>query len=135
MSKRSYKTQASSTRVAFGTPNLLQSNATATTAEKGIYSSQLSYLTEPPSLEHISDPKLVVLLKNLSKKDGITKAKALDDILGLIGSAEYESDSSVVEAWVGFDAVVVMLEIIGISDKTVCPSIYRYRSSSTSTRT
>ncbi|PHH71291.1 hypothetical protein CDD82_6599 [Ophiocordyceps australis] len=44
-------------------------------------SSPLSYLTEPPSLNALSDPHLVVSLKNLNKKDSITKTKALDDLL------------------------------------------------------
>ncbi len=39
--------------------------------------SSLSYLSEPPNLTEISDPNVVVSFKNLSKKDGITKAKAL----------------------------------------------------------
>lgn len=103
MSKRPYKVQASSTRVAFGTSNLLQSNHSSSSIGEGTFASQLSYLTEPPNLEQISDPGLVVLLKNLSKREGITKAKALDDILGLKASAKIEVDDHFVEAWVGLD--------------------------------
>lgn len=103
MSRRPYKTQASSARVAFGTTNLLQSLPTIASSGQRSHDSQLSYVTEPPSLDQISDSKLVVLLKNLSKRDGTTKAKALDDILNLINRPEYDLDNSVVEAWVGFN--------------------------------
>ena len=102
MSKRPYKTQASSARVAFGTTNLLQSLPSTPSTGQRSHLSQLSYLTEPPSLDDISDSGLVVLLKNLSKRDGTTKAKALDDLLGFITSPGNDLDNSVVEAWVGF---------------------------------
>ena len=103
MSKRQYKTQASSARVAFGTTNLLQSLPITDSTGQKSHVSQLSYLTEPPNLDFISDSGLVVILKNLSKKDGTTKAKALEDMLGLVNRPEYDLDNSVVEAWVGFN--------------------------------
>ena len=105
MSKRPYKVQASSTRVAFGTPSLLQNVSATSSVGQGSHASQLSYLVEPPSVDQVSDSRLVVLLKNLSKRDGTTKAKALDDILGHIASSKIETDDSVVEAWVGFEFV------------------------------
>lgn len=61
--------------------------------------STLSYLTEPPNLSSIDDANVIVNFKNLSKKDGITKSKALEDLVGYVreGSGPEES---ILEAWV-----------------------------------
>ncbi|KAJ8610504.1 hypothetical protein MRB53_038496 [Persea americana] len=47
----------------------------------GSASSSLSYLAESPDLTSISDPGVVVNFKNTLKKDGTTKAKALEELL------------------------------------------------------
>lgn len=66
--------------------------------------SDLSYLTEPPDLSGISNAQVVVSLKNLLKKDSITKAKALEDLLAYARAHPFEKDGgpeeSILEAWV-----------------------------------
>ncbi|KAG5986171.1 hypothetical protein E4U54_005564, partial [Claviceps lovelessii] len=58
----------------------------------------LSYLAEPPSLAAISDPNVVVSLKNISKKDSTTKAKGLEDLIHYAQSHPFEQDGGVEEA-------------------------------------
>lgn len=66
--------------------------------------STLSYLTEPPNLSAISDANVVVAFKNLSKKDGTTKSKALEDLRAYVQAHPFEQDGgvedAVLEAWV-----------------------------------
>jgi E3 ubiquitin-protein ligase listerin len=102
MSSKKFKSQASSARAAssnFGSSSFGGFGATTafqTTA------SPLSYVTELPDLNTISEPKVVVAYKNLSKKDSVTKAKALEelqDYLSHIGESGVEN--AVLEAWVG----------------------------------
>ena len=96
MSKRQFKSQASSSRAtpgaAFGG---FGSNSTGST---------LSYLTEPPNLSLIGDASVVVGFKNLSKKDGTTKAKALEDLRTYVQAHPFEEgggpEESILEAWV-----------------------------------
>ncbi|PBP21078.1 C3HC4 type (RING finger) zinc finger containing protein [Diplocarpon rosae] len=98
MSKRQFKVQASSSRAVpgasfggFGSP---------------ASGSILSYLTEPPNLSAISDANVVVAFKNLSKKDGTTKSKALEDLRTYVLAHPHEQDGgvedAVLEAWVKF---------------------------------
>jgi hypothetical protein len=63
--------------------------------------SVLSYVAEPPDLSEISDSSIVVLFKNLLKKDEVTKARALEDLQGRIGESQ-EVEEAVIGAWVGF---------------------------------
>jgi E3 ubiquitin-protein ligase listerin len=97
MSKRPFKSQASSSRVdpttgfvAFGTV---------------FAGSTLSYLSEPPNLSSITDANVVVAFKNLLKKDTTTKAKGLEDLRSFVQSHPHEQDGGVeqpiLEAWVG----------------------------------
>lgn len=99
MSKRQFKSQASSGRAAnptsgfgaFGSPQPFGA------------SSVLSYITEPPDLSSISEPSVVVAFKNLSKKDATTKAKALEDLQAYILARTVETggvEDGVLEAWV-----------------------------------
>ncbi|KAI1119542.1 hypothetical protein F5Y14DRAFT_395709 [Nemania sp. NC0429] len=64
----------------------------------------LSYLAEPPDLSAVSDANVVVSLKNLQKKDGTTKTKALEELLSFAQAHPYEQDGGVeepvLEAWV-----------------------------------
>ncbi|PVH85921.1 hypothetical protein DL98DRAFT_557422 [Cadophora sp. DSE1049] len=98
MNKRQFKSQASSSRVAsgagFGGFGSTSSGST------------LSYLTEPPNLSAISDANVVVAFKNLSKKDGTTKSKALEDLRAYVQAHPFEQDGgvedAVLEAWVKF---------------------------------
>jgi E3 ubiquitin-protein ligase listerin len=101
MSKK-FKSQASSARAAssnFGSPSLAfgsQPLAFQTT------SSPLSYVTELPDLSAISDPSVVVAFKNLTKRDSVTKAKALEDLRENLSTAtEAIPELAVLEAWVG----------------------------------
>ncbi|KAI9801446.1 MAG: hypothetical protein M1833_002678 [Piccolia ochrophora] len=95
MSKRQFRSQASSGRAGFGSPG--PSSAFGVT-------SSLSYIAEPPDLFSISDSNVVVAFKNLSKKDATTKAKALEELQSYIGPvAEGESagpEDGVLEAWI-----------------------------------
>ncbi|KAL7627782.1 hypothetical protein AAE478_001977 [Parahypoxylon ruwenzoriense] len=67
-------------------------------------STNLSYLAEPPDFSSISNANVVVSLKNLQKKDAITKAKALEDLVGYVQDHPHERDGGaeepVLEAWV-----------------------------------
>ncbi|KAH7324713.1 hypothetical protein B0I35DRAFT_349073 [Stachybotrys elegans] len=60
--------------------------------------SSLSYLAEPPSFSSISDPNVVVSLKNLLKKDSTTKAKALEELLSYAQAHPFDKDGGVEEA-------------------------------------
>lgn len=57
----------------------------------------LSYLAEPPSFSAISDPNVVVSLKNVLKKDSTTKAKALEELLAHVQAHPFEKDGGVEE--------------------------------------
>lgn len=98
MSKK-FKSQASSARAAssaFGTSTFGAPTAFQTAA------SPLSYVTELPDLSGVSDPHIVVAYKNLSKKDSVTKAKALEDIQEYLSQESETSrpETAVIEAWV-----------------------------------
>ncbi|KAG6007338.1 hypothetical protein E4U21_006149 [Claviceps maximensis] len=58
----------------------------------------LSYLAEPPSFTNISNPNVVVSLKNILKKDSTTKAKGLEDLVHYAQSHPFEQDGGVEEA-------------------------------------
>ena len=60
--------------------------------------SSLSYLAEPPSLSAVSDPNVVVSLKNLLKKDPTTKGKALDELIAFAQAHPFDQDGGVDEA-------------------------------------
>jgi hypothetical protein len=99
MSSKKFKSQASSARAAsstfgsstFGGPAAFQTAA-----------SPLSYVTELPDLNAISEPKVVVAYKNLSKKDSVTKAKALEELQDCVSQVgESGVENAVLEAWVG----------------------------------
>jgi hypothetical protein len=100
MSNKKFKSQASSARAAsfstssfggFGSPAAFQTAA-----------SPLSYVTELPDLSAISGPNVVVSYKNLSKKDSVTKAKALEELQdNLSQAADTGVENAVLEAWVG----------------------------------
>ncbi|KAK0620565.1 hypothetical protein B0T14DRAFT_567308 [Immersiella caudata] len=61
-------------------------------------STTLSYITPPPDLSSIPQ-EVVVPFKNLLKKDSITKAKALDEILSYVRGHNGELDESILDAW------------------------------------
>jgi E3 ubiquitin-protein ligase listerin len=97
MSKRQFKSQASSSRVdpsaGFGGFGTVFAGST------------LSYLSEPPNISSIADSNAVVAFKSLLKKDSTTKAKGLEDLRSFVQSHPYGRDGGVeqpiLEAWVG----------------------------------
>lgn len=110
MSKKSYKSQASSSR-AFTSGFGAQAGSNIIEPFEGssklgaITSSPLSYVYEPPELSKISEPNVIVILKNLQKKDAVTKFKALEELQShfvSVGTEEGRVEESILEAWVGF---------------------------------
>ena len=106
MSKKSYKSQASSSRAASG--GFLAQNAGPPAFGSGGFgvtpSSPLSYVYEPPNLSGISEPNVVVSFKNLQKRDSTTKARALEDLQKYVSSLdpEYGVEEAMLEAWVSY---------------------------------
>lgn len=75
---------------------------------------RLSYITPPPDLSQIPS-EVSVPFKNLLKKDSITKAKALEDIVSYVRKHPTSDEDatvaatipdSVLAAWVGFLAIL-----------------------------
>ena len=101
MSKKAYKLQASSARAASGAFGGAFGQGDG--AFGSVAPSRLSYVYEPPALTGIADPNVIVALKNLQKKDGTTKNKALEELQNYVGSLEKKGiDEGILEAWVGF---------------------------------
>ncbi|KIW05610.1 uncharacterized protein PV09_03481 [Verruconis gallopava] len=96
MSKKQFKHSASAAR-AFGTA----SPAFGFSASPGFGASPspLSYLNELPNLSSISDSNIVVAFKNLSKRDSITKTKALEDLQGQLIDRGGDIEDGILEAW------------------------------------
>ncbi|KAM3413708.1 E3 ubiquitin-protein ligase listerin [Cercospora zeina] len=92
MSKRGFKSQASSGRVGgFG--------GFGGSAFASGQSSVLSYIQEPTDYSAVSNPSVVVAFKNLSKKDSTTKAKALEDLQASLSATE-DIEDAIIEVWV-----------------------------------
>lgn len=94
MSKK-FKSQASSARAAtaaFGSPAFGFGSTSS--------GSSLSYIAEQPDLTGVSDPNVVVSLRNLGKKDSTTKAKALEELQDHVKSAGTRIEDGVITAWV-----------------------------------
>lgn len=66
--------------------------------------SGLAYLTERPDLADIADANAVVLFKNLFKKDSVTKARALEDLVAYAQAHPNEDgggvEEAILDAWV-----------------------------------
>ncbi|KAK5169052.1 uncharacterized protein LTR77_006361 [Saxophila tyrrhenica] len=93
MSKRQFKSQASSGRAGgtfggFGTAGFGSGQSSA-----------LSYVQEPPDYSTIDDPNVVVAFKNLSKRDGTTKAKALEDLQSSVSPADALIPDTSLDLW------------------------------------
>ncbi|ORY64868.1 uncharacterized protein BCR38DRAFT_431192 [Pseudomassariella vexata] len=99
MSRRQLKSRAASGKV-FTTTSSSGFGAFSSTST----GSTLSYLSEPPDFSSISDANVVVSFKNLLKKDGTTKAKALEDLITYVEAHPFEqgggAEEPVLEAWV-----------------------------------
>lgn len=109
MSKKAFKSQASSSRAvsaAFGraSDGSTFGSGFGSSAFGAVASSPLSYVYEPPDLSGLSDPNIVVAFKNVQKKDGTTKAKALEEIHTYASSLPTDRrglEEAMLEAWVG----------------------------------
>lgn len=104
MSKK-FKSQASSSRAATGGLGGFTNTfgGFSSASAQAAAPSSLSYVAEPPDLSRISDPNLVVAFKNLTKKDDITKTKALEDIKETVlrlGNRTDDLEEGFLEAWV-----------------------------------
>jgi hypothetical protein len=97
MSKRQFKAQASSSRVASGAPGSGFGGFGGFGSQAA--GSSLSYFTEPPNLSAISDPNVAVNFKNLSRKNATTKSKALEDLTGYVRESG-GPEEAILEAWV-----------------------------------
>ncbi|MCJ1388866.1 hypothetical protein MMC18_001716 [Xylographa bjoerkii] len=108
MSKKQFKSQASSSRAAsnsFGATlgSFGDGGFAAPLPFGAALASPLSYVYEPPDLSSISEPNVVVAFKNLQKKDSITKAKALEELQSYITSENVTKngvEDPVLEAWI-----------------------------------
>lgn len=121
MSKRQFKSQASSSRALSGAfPSRSQGfgglgGSNAGHGFKSSTLSPLSYVAEPPDLSEIPDSTLVVALKNLSKKDGITKAKALEELESYVLARGPETggvEDSLLAAWVRFHKMYISVLLV-----------------------
>lgn len=107
MSKKAFKSHASSSRAVsgpLGGEGAVFGGSSGTSAFGAVPSSPLSYVYEPPDLSGFSDPNVGVAFKNLQKKDGTTKAKALEDLQSYVSSLGAETggvEEAVLIAWVG----------------------------------
>ncbi|KAL2823138.1 hypothetical protein BJX63DRAFT_438981 [Aspergillus granulosus] len=101
MSKK-FKSQASSSRAAGGAFGGF-GGFSSLGAIQGRELSSLTYVAEPPDLSRISEPQLAIAFKNFSKKDEVTRTKALDDIRSYVSDVEKNGgtlDDGFLEAWV-----------------------------------
>lgn len=103
MNRNKFKVQASSGRISdgglgFGLPLPLNALELDPSAKR----SRLSYVQEPIDFSVITEPSVIVLLRNLQKKESVTKAKALEDLLRLTeASPAWLGEESFLSAWVG----------------------------------
>lgn len=108
MSKKPFKSQASSSRAISGTFGVHEgsgySGLGSTLAFGALASSPLSYIYEPPDLSSISEPNIIVALKNLQKRDSTTKSRALEDLQSYVTQLGVDKggvEDEMLEAWVG----------------------------------
>ena len=109
MSKKPYKSQASSSR-AFASAFAAQSGSNNIRGWFGdgpdaFPFSPISYVYEPPDISAISEPNVIVAFKNLQKRDPTTKIKALEELqshVSTVGAKNGRVEETVVEAWVSF---------------------------------
>ena len=98
MSKKTFRSQASSSKAGFGSAG----TTFGSVAFGHTPGSVLSYVYEPPDLSRISDSTIVVSLKNLQKKDGTTKSKALEELQAYVafqGENKDALEDAFLDAW------------------------------------
>ncbi|KKK14741.1 hypothetical protein AOCH_002242, partial [Aspergillus ochraceoroseus] len=101
MSKK-FKSQASSSRAAAGAFGGFGGFSSSVSGH-GKDLSSLTYVAEPPDLSRISEPQLAIAFKYFSKKDEVTRTKALDDIKEHVSNVEKTGgtlDQGFLEAWI-----------------------------------
>ena len=111
MSKK-FKSQASSSRAAASAFGSFGGFSSAFSSD-GREPSALTYIAEPPDLSRISDQHLVIAFKNLSKKDDITRTKALEELKEHIASVEKNNgtlDDGFLDAWVCIASSIMAAE-------------------------
>jgi len=68
-------------------------------------STSLSYVAKPPDLSGITEASVAISFKNIQKKDGTTKTKALEDLVAHAQANPFELhggvEDAVLDAWVG----------------------------------
>jgi len=96
MSKKQFRSQASSGRAAFGGGFGGGFGSSAF----GAHASPLSYVYEAPDLSNIADANVAVTFKNLMKKDSTTKAKALEELQQHVTSPDANIEEALLAAWV-----------------------------------
>ena len=102
MSSKKFKSQASSARAASSTFGTASFGGFGNPAAFQTTASPLSYVTELPDLTAIPEPGVIVAYKNLSKKDSVTKAKALEELQDYLSQdADSGAENAILEAWVG----------------------------------
>jgi len=112
MSKK-FKSQASSSRAAAGAFGSFGGFSNAFGGD-GREPSALTYIAEPPDLSRISDQHLVIAFKNSSKKDDITRTKALEELKDHVASVAKSNgtlDDGFLEAWVCTTSSIATAEI------------------------
>lgn len=143
MSKKQFKSQASSSRAVSGafapTDGFSNNGAFGALIFGGVSLSSLSYIYEPLDFGGISDPTVVVSFKNLQKKDSTTKAKALEELGTYVQSRNERSEKveeGFLEAWVGLSMRVLCMYfrviIQSFSDQDISSYLYRQCTSSPS---
>lgn len=105
MSKKNYKSQASSSRVIpSGSGPVSGFSGNSLVSGFGVSPpSSLSYVYEPPELSLISDSNIQKAFKSLQKRDSVTKSKALEDLqahLTALHDQGLSIQDSILEAWV-----------------------------------
>lgn len=103
MSKYHLKAQASSVRNASLGASVFGTGFGNAGAAFGASASKLSYLADQADVSSLSDPNLVVIFRNLSKKDTTTKAKALEELQAFVAELrgrQEEVDESFLSAWI-----------------------------------
>jgi len=114
MSKKSFKFQASSSRASSGYAlsgfgGYGTSPSSTASASFGGASSVLSYLAESPDLGAISNANVAVNFKNLTKRDNVTKSRALEELQAHVSSEiadHIEIEDALIDAWVGESTTV-----------------------------
>jgi len=129
MSKKQFRSQASSGRAAFGAGFGGGAGGAAGFGGStfGAHASPLSYIQEVPDLSGVSDPNVAVTFKNLAKKDSTTKAKALEELQSYVASPGVDVEDVLLAAWVCFNSFCSSSGSVVIRvGQTISPTLHRH---------